>query len=338
MKKIAKSCHMTDFIKFKTSSSAAPKNNDEETPEDVAKYWREVLRILISVIVFISVRRLAFRTKNQTLGSQRNCNYLGLLKLIAEYDNFLSNRIKKHGYSGIGHTKYLSSTICEEVMQLIGEQVFNEVYISNQVVKVLCHNDEGHVDQLTFIFRYLEEHIPVEIFVTCMPNQGYKAKEMFQGLSKFLKKDDINIKNCHGQSCDNTSSMSWKYNGLQALVLAENNLGVWVPCTGHSLNPVVQAAAECCLIAEKDKEESGISCVTALSLHNKMSMMEMGLCTLFWDDILGQVNETSENLQNHRVDMNTGTLALASLTSFIRTTWKIFEEYEVKSAELSDCT
>lgn len=73
---------------------------------------------------------------------------------------------------------------------------------------------------------------------------------MFQGLSKFLKENDIDIKNCRGQSYDNAFSMSGKYNGLQAMVLAENNLVVWIPCE-HSLNLVVQAAAECCLRAAK---------------------------------------------------------------------------------------
>ncbi|KAJ8893872.1 hypothetical protein PR048_006473 [Dryococelus australis] len=85
---------------------------------------------------------------------------------------------------------------------------------------------------------YLEEHIPVERFVTFIPNQGHKAKDMFQGLSKFLKKNYIDIKNCSGQSYDNTSAMSGKYSGVQALVLAENDLALCVLCAGHLLNLV----------------------------------------------------------------------------------------------------
>lgn len=82
-----------------------------------------------------------------------------------------------------------------------------------------------------------------------MTNQGLKAKYMFESLIKFLKYNDIDMKNCRSQSYANASSMSGKYIGLQVLVLAENNLAVWVPCTGHSLNFVVQAAAEFCLSA-----------------------------------------------------------------------------------------
>ena len=41
-----------------------------------------------------------------------------------------------------------------------------------------------------------------------------------------MKDNDIDIKDYRGQSYDNTSSISGKYDGLQALVLAENNLPV----------------------------------------------------------------------------------------------------------------
>lgn len=107
--------------------------------------------------------------------------------------------------------------------------------------------DEDHVDQVSLVFRYLEDFTPVERFLTFMPNQGQKAKDMFNGLCTFLKENDLDIKNCRGQSYGNASAMSGKYNRLQALVLEENSLAVWIPCAGHSLNLVLQAAAGCCL-------------------------------------------------------------------------------------------
>ncbi|KAJ8868967.1 hypothetical protein PR048_030508 [Dryococelus australis] len=158
--------------------------------EDVAKYWREVLRRLIN---------------------PRNCNYLGLLELIAEYGDFLSSCIKNKRNCGNGRTNYLSSTICEEVVQLIGERVFNEVI--------------SRIKQSTILNTSLT--------VTFMPNQGHKAIEMFQSLSKFWKQNDIDIKSCHVQSYDSASSMSRKNNGLQVSVLAKNSSAVWVPCARH---------------------------------------------------------------------------------------------------------
>ncbi|KAJ8894105.1 hypothetical protein PR048_006715 [Dryococelus australis] len=93
-----------------------------------------------------------------------------------------------------------------------------------------------------------------------------------------------------------------------------------------------------CLEELYDKEDSGKSHVTAISLHNKISMMETGLYTVFWDDILGQVNRTSETLQNPRLDVKSAASALTSLMSFIGTKRDSFEEYEVQATELADCT
>lgn len=139
-------------------------------------------------------------------------------------------------------------------MEIIGEKVFDEIISRMKQAKYYSVSldstpDEGHIDQLTLTFRYLEGDTPVERFLKFLPNQGHKAKDMFDGLVEFLKQNGTNIQDCRGQSYDNTSAMSGKYNGLQALVLAENKLAVWVPCVGHSLNLVVKDSAESCLSA-----------------------------------------------------------------------------------------
>jgi len=214
-------------------------------------YWRSLLKRLVSVLKYTCERGLALRGDNEIIGSPHNGNYLGLLELLAEYDDFLGQHIKKHTSRGSGHTNYLSSTICEELVRLMGNQVLNEIISRIKLSKYYSVSldsttDEGHVDQLTLIFRYMEHDTPVERFVKFLPNQGHKAEEMFQGLMKFLEDHDIDIQNCRGQSYDNASAMSGRYNGLQAKVLAKNHHAVWIPCAGHSLNLVGIAASECC--------------------------------------------------------------------------------------------
>ena len=105
------------------------------------------------------------------------------------------------------------------------------------------------MDQLTLVFRFMENTTPVERFVTFMPNQGHEAEDMFDWLMQFLDTHGIDIQHYRGQSYDNASAISGRYNGLQAKVAAKNNLAAWIPCAGHSLNLVVKAAAECCTAA-----------------------------------------------------------------------------------------
>lgn len=64
-----------------------------------------------------------------------------------------------------------------------------------------------------------------------------------------LKSFNLDIQNCRGQSYDNASNMSGRYSGLQARIKTYNDLTLYVPCAGLSLNLVVQNAADCCLEA-----------------------------------------------------------------------------------------
>ncbi|XP_037797211.1 uncharacterized protein LOC119592460 [Penaeus monodon] len=76
-----------------------------------------------------------------------------------------------------------------------------------------------------------------------MANKGHGAQDMFNALMEFLKIHGLELENCRGQSYDNASAMSGKYNGLQAKVREEQSC---IPCTAHSLNLGGKNAVECC--------------------------------------------------------------------------------------------
>ena len=219
--------------------------------EHLEHYWRSVLKRVVSVIRFIAERGLAFRGYNELVGSPRNGNFLGILELIAQYDNFLAQHIETQANRGKGHINYLSSTIMEELISVMGEQVLREIISRVKKSKYYSISldstpDAAHIDQLTLILRYMEKDGPVERFVTFMANKGHGAQEMFNALMEFMKIHDLDLGNCRGQSYDNASAMSGKYNGLQAKVREKNSLASWIPCTAHSLNLVGKNAAECC--------------------------------------------------------------------------------------------
>jgi len=61
-----------------------------------------------------------------------------------------------------------------------------------------------------------------------------------------LGANDLDIKNCRGQSYDNASNMSGMYSGLQARIKEACFHAVYIPCAAHSLNLVGECAASCC--------------------------------------------------------------------------------------------
>jgi len=374
------------------------------------KYWRSVLKRVVSVITFISERGLAFRGTNEILGSRVNGNYLGILELLAQYDDFLGQHLRQHGGRGRGCVSYLSSTICAEVVSLMSDRVLHEIVSRIKVSKYYSVSldsspDESHVDQLTVVFRYMEHTSPVERFVTFMPNRGHKAADMFSALNEFLQSHGIDINDCRGQSYDNASSMSGKYNGLQALVLQKNPHALWVPCAGHSLNLVGKTAAESCtsavsffdflqqlyvfftasthrydvltsklrsadkvlyvpkklsetrwscradatralacgfgqikeaLSAIADDEDEKVTVRTqADGLYERMSTLEVGLYSVFWNDILERFNATSKSLQDPKLDINATIELLESLQRFILSKRDCFDGYEKQGSDVS---
>lgn len=174
------------------------------------------------------------------------------LELIAEFDPFLSKHIADHGNIGRGKINYLSSTICEEFIALMADKVLRKILGEIMVAKYFAiivdsTPDVSHVDQLTFVVRYIQvDGEPVERFLKFIPSVGHKAQEMADSVVKTIENFGIDIQNCRGQSYDNANNMSGIYNGLQAKILDISPLAQYVPCAAHSLNLVGECAAESC--------------------------------------------------------------------------------------------
>lgn len=92
------------------------------------EYWRKVLSRVVHVIKFLGSRGLALRgSKNEKFGSVTNGNFMGILELVAEYDEFLKSHIKTHGNPGKGNVNYLSTTICNEFVEIMHKKIVSTI-------------------------------------------------------------------------------------------------------------------------------------------------------------------------------------------------------------------
>ena len=96
-------------------------------------YWRAVLKRVMAVVKFLCEKGLPLRGENEVFGSLQNGNFLGLLALLAQFDDFLADHIRRFGNSGRGIPSYLSFNICNEFVQLIAKEATTE--IANAVKK-----------------------------------------------------------------------------------------------------------------------------------------------------------------------------------------------------------
>lgn len=214
-------------------------------------YWIDVLKRVVAVVKFLCERSLSFRGDNEAFGVSNNGNYLGILELISQFDPFLKEHILKYGNQGTGNPSYLSKTICEELIQLMGKKVLKTIIEEINIAKyysliVDSTPDCSHIDQLSIVFRYVYLGEVKERFVHFIPVNSHKGKSLFDVVNNFLNEHNLNLENCRGQSFDNAANMSGKYEGLQAHIKQKNSFAQFFPCAGHSLNLIGVSATESC--------------------------------------------------------------------------------------------
>ena len=249
--------HKTKVIDFLQRSKSAKNVHAclEKQINDEMYYWQNILKRVVAVIKRLSSRGLPFRGDDERFGSLHNGNYMMVLELISEFDPFLAKHIETYGNAGKGSTSYLSKTICNEFIEIMAKQLTQKIVSEIKSAKYFSIStdstpDLSHVDQLTFIIRYVDKTgFPRERFIKFIPNCGHKSEELTKIVLDTVEELTLNIKDCRGQSYDNASNMSGAYSGLQARIKQVNPLIDYVPCSAHSLNLVGTCAAECCSLA-----------------------------------------------------------------------------------------
>uniref|UniRef100_H3A5Q3 TTF-type domain-containing protein n=1 Tax=Latimeria chalumnae TaxID=7897 RepID=H3A5Q3_LATCH len=252
------------------------------------QYWCDVLHRILKVVRFLAERGLALHGENEIFGSPHNGNFLGIVELIVKYDAFLAQHINKHGNMGRGHVPYLSSTICEVFIALLEEKVFEHIVKELKEAKyfsVLVDSipDISNLDQLTCVVRYVLPNGPVERFLTFLDFETHSGQDIAKSLLQFFEKIGVNIADCQGQSYDNASNLSGKYQGMQAWIRERSENAVYIPCCAHSLNLVGQCAVDCCFTA-----------ISFFSFVQKLYFFAAS--TKRWKVLLERLAETNEKL------------------------------------------
>ena len=110
--------------------------------------------------------------------------------------------------------------------------------------KIVSEPGDDFDPRACLILRYVLSGKPTERFLEFLNMIGHSAVDMESSILDYFDKHTIDISNCRGQSYDNASNMSGRYNGLQARIKEKNPLADYVPCFAHSLNLVGQSAVE----------------------------------------------------------------------------------------------
>ncbi|XP_068200803.1 uncharacterized protein [Palaemon carinicauda] len=290
--------------------------------ESDCEYWQAVLRWCVDVLKLLCERGLALRGKDEVIGSAHNGNYLGILELLSIYDSFLAAHIKKHANKGSGHTSYLSHVISEEVIGIMAEKVMSsitdEVKTANYFsISVDSTPDISHMDQLSFTIRYvLPTTGPVERFLQFIPMLSHTGRDIATTVLDFLKEKNISVLDCRGQSYDNASNMSGKYQGTQQIIKNECSEAEYIPCMAHSINLV------------DTRWSARADAVAALSRAHKENIIVL-------EEFSSDQNQPAETRAEASGLLKAVTL-LESLLQFVKDLRSQFDDFEAKAMAKCD--
>ena len=98
-----------------------------------------------------------------------------------------------------------------------------------------CTPDCSHTEQLSIVLRIAncEEDVGVSIeehFMGFIDVHDTTGKGLFETFIEHLKKLQLNISDCRGQSYDNGSNMQGKHQGVQRRVLDINKKAMYCMC------------------------------------------------------------------------------------------------------------
>lgn len=236
--------------------------------ESERKTWKDILKRLFHVTMFLAERGLAFRGDSCKIGDPSNGNFLGILELLANYDPVIDLHLKKVRESQEAGTRmqahYLSPETQNELIETFSAEIIKTILMEREKAKyfsiiVDATPDSSHTEQTAFLLRYLHyteepqsDQDSYEVkerllgFLDCSQKTGEAISEL---ILSHLNKSQIPLQDCRGQGYDNGSNMKGAYKGVQAIILSKNNLAIYSACACHSLNLCGEQAAECCTAA-----------------------------------------------------------------------------------------
>nr|CAI5848433.1 unnamed protein product [Callosobruchus analis] len=179
---------------------------------------------------------------------------MAISRLLSNYDAILKELLLKPK----GEINYLSPTIQNEIISLLGTTVRNNIISEIKKAPFLTiildtTQDLSKIDQLSVIFRYIsvtenDDNVPKEIKI-CESFLGFiavtdcSAAGLKTVILNLTKEYGIDLTKCRGQGYDGANIMSGVYGGLQTLIKEHAPNADYVHCAAHALNLVLNDAA-----------------------------------------------------------------------------------------------
>ncbi|PNT72528.1 hypothetical protein BRADI_2g45541v3 [Brachypodium distachyon] len=222
--------------------------------EKEKEHWRKVLHRILLIVPFLGERNIAFRGSNCNLYQDNNGNFLGLIQMLAQFDQVMREHVDRITNDRI-RDHYLGPSIQNELINLLATAIRSEIIGKIKKAKYFsvlldCTPDISHQEQMSLIIRYVDvssDFVSIEeSFLGFLEVNDTTGQGLFDVLKDELKSLDLDIDNVRGQGYDNGSNMKGPNKGVQKKLLELNLRAFYSACGCHNLNLTLCDMAKSC--------------------------------------------------------------------------------------------
>lgn len=211
---------------------------------------REIVRVLMDIILYLSKYDSAFRGHNEKLLKNDSINqgkFIGLTKLLSNYHPILlvhlenmNNTDKKKRLTFT--SKDSQNAMLEALAETLRDEILQKVKNAGMFSVIIdTTTDNAKIDQLAFVIRYCSDDGEVfERLVGIDEVNDSSGKGMFDVFCELCERYGLNWrKQLIGQAYDGASNMQSELKGLRGYIQAQNPCALHVWCFAHCLNLAV---------------------------------------------------------------------------------------------------
>ena len=175
-----------------------------------------------------------------TVETSSGSNFISIVKQRIDAGDQI---LQSHLESGSRNSTYTSSSIQNEIIELIHEHILSSIISrlgSTTLYSIIVDGttDSANTEQLCFLIRYVDPH-SLEIhedFLTFVPITSSTGEAIADHILSCLKRFGLPLANCIGQAYDGAPCMSGIFNGCQAVIKRFCPEAEYMHCSSHALN------------------------------------------------------------------------------------------------------
>ncbi|KAL4127162.1 hypothetical protein QTP88_011360 [Uroleucon formosanum] len=225
----------------------------EKQYSDEAMKWRNILKRLIKIILYLTAGNSALRGNegSKQLNNPTEGNFLRTVYLLAEFDPFLKSVLEDKNQK----IKYLSASIQNELIDILStdlrrticNEIRNSIFFS---VILDSTQDITKEDQVSLVIRYTKVNheqkqiVIKESFLGFFLLKHHNSISYADLLKNTLLKFDLNILKCRGQGYDGAAVMSCSLTGVQKRIRDIVPNATFIHCCSHNINLIICDAAK----------------------------------------------------------------------------------------------